>query len=80
MHIGKDNPGTNYTMTKDGKESDIQTCEHETDLGVTFDTNLNFNKHIELAFGRANRMLGLIRRTFSYLDKDVFIKLYKSLV
>ena len=67
-------------MMKDGKKSDIQTCEHETDLGVTFDTHLNFNKHIELAIGKANRMLGLIRRTFNYLNKDVFIKLYKSLV
>ena len=25
-------------------------------------------------------MLGLIKRSFSYLDKEVFIKLYKSLV
>ena len=53
MHIGKDNSGTTYKMMKEGKESDIQTCEHETDLGVTFDTHLNFNKHIELAIGKA---------------------------
>ena len=80
MHIGKNNPGVTYNMMKDGKESSIQTCEHETDLGVTFDTQLNFNKHIELAIGKANKMLGLIRRTFSYMNKEVFTMLYKSLV
>ncbi len=29
---------------------------------------------------KANRILGLIRRTFTYLDKDTFLKLYKALV
>ena len=80
MHIGRNNPRVEYTMTKDGKTTKIETCEQETDLGVTFDDKLNFNKHIETAIGKANKMLGLIKRTFSYLNKDTFIKLYKSLV
>ena len=80
MHIGKNNPETKYTMKKGENSSDIATCEEEKDLGVTFDRNLNFNKHIELAIGKANKMLGLIKRTFSYLTKDIFLKLYKSLV
>ena len=80
MHIGKNNPETKYTMKKGDSLSDIITCEEEKDLGVTFDRYLNFNKHIEQAIGKANKMLGLIKRTFSYLNKDIFLKLYKSLV
>lgn len=76
MHIGRNNPRVDYTMTKDGKTTKIETCEQETDLGVTFDDKLNFNKHMETAIGKANKMLGLIKRTFSYLNKDTFIKLY----
>ena len=29
---------------------------------------------------KANRNLGIINRTFSYLDKTVFLNLYKSIV
>ena len=72
MHIGNNNPETKYTMKKGDNLENIITCEDEKDLGVTFDKKLNFNKHIESAIGKANRMLGLIKRTFSYMDKDIF--------
>ena len=29
---------------------------------------------------KANQMIGLIKRSFDYLDKDVFLKLYKALI
>ena len=80
MHIGNNNPETKYTMKKGDNLENIITCEDEKDLGVTFDKKLNFNKHIESAIGKANRMLGLIKRTFSYMDKDIFLRLYKSMV
>ena len=54
--------------------------QEEKDLGVTFDEKLEFNKHIVSAIGKANQMLGLIKRTFTYLNKYTFLKLYKSLV
>ena len=54
--------------------------EEEKDLGVYFSTNLNFDKHINESVRKANMTLGLIKRNFSYIDKDVFNKLYKSLV
>lgn len=44
------------------------------------DTELNFNENRKLQVGKANRMMGAIRRSFTYLDKHTFVKLYKSMV
>ena len=38
------------------------------------------DKHINSIVKKANMMLGLIKRHFSYMNTDMFIKLYKSLV
>jgi len=80
MHIGKKNPNFGYTMNIEGDSHPIKDCTEEKDLGVTFDTLLTFDSHIENIISKANQMLGLIKRTFSYLNKDIFTKLYKSLV
>ena len=37
-------------------------------------------KHIQNNIKIANRNLGIIKRTFSYSDNEVFLNLYKSLV
>ena len=67
-------------MRKGGKDETIAKCDEEKDLGVMFDRQLLFDSHIENAINKANRTLGVIKRTFSYLDKDIFLKLYKTLV
>ena len=55
-------------------------CDEEKDLGVVFDCMLSFDSHIQTVINKANRNIGIIRRTFSYLTRNVFIKLYKALV
>ena len=52
----------------------------EKDLGITIDNLLKFDVHIEDKIKKANTMLGMIRRSFSCLSKEVFLPLYKSLV
>ena len=52
----------------------------EKDIGVTFDRELKFSEHIAICVKKANQKLGLIRRTFEYMDKEMFLILYKSLV
>ena len=37
-------------------------------------------RHINNAISKANRMLGLIKRSFCYMDMDMFVHLYKTLV
>ena len=58
----------------------IQDVQQEKDLGVTFDNKLKFETHINAKINLANRNLGLIVRNFSFMNKEMFLQLYKSLV
>ena len=44
------------------------------------DNKLLFREHIAKKVGTVNRNLGLICKTFEFMDKDMFVNLYKSLV
>ena len=80
MHIGKKNPHYSYFMKIENDQQKIESCEEEKDLGITFDSNLSFDKHITNITNKANQMLGVIKRTFTYMNKGIFTKLYKALV
>ena len=58
----------------------IPYVKSEKDLGITVDDQLNFKEHIGNCIRKASRNMGLIRRTFSHLDKEMFVPLYTSLV
>ena len=65
----------------DGKVTDIKhDDEVEKDLGVLFDTKLSFRQHIGCTVNKVNRMIGLTRRTFHYMDQEVFRLLFTSLM
>ena len=78
--MGRQNPNKDYFMKAGDTTLKIEDCGEEKDLGVTFDSKLSFDQHIQTIVSKANQMLGLIKRTFSYIDKDMFCKLYKALV
>ena len=76
IHYGHENPNKTYTMnTKPLKEAD-----EECDLGVIFERDLKFSRHISTKINKANSILALISRSFEYIDKFSFIKLYTALV
>ena len=52
----------------------------EKDLGITFEKTLTFNSHIINTVNKANRIIGLIKRSFSHMDKQMFVSIYKALV
>ena len=54
--------------------------EEEKDLGVIFDKYLLFDAHIQNKANTSNSMTGIIRRTFTFIDGEIFTNLYKSLV
>ena len=58
----------------------ITKCEEEKDLGVIFNKYLSFDVHIQNSINKANSMIGIIRRTFTFIDGEIFTNLYKSLV
>ena len=81
MHIGKDNPRFEYEMTdKDGNTKVLKSVNSEKDLGVYIQENLKFDKHISLTVNRANRLVGLIKHAFSFLDEETLLVLYKTLI
>ena len=50
-----------YTMGKDPKT--INKAETVKDIGVTFDSSLNFEAHMSEKINKANSMMGIIRST-----------------
>jgi len=81
LHIGKLNPHHNYFIN--GEDNDViplTNVDSERDLGVIFDSNLSFDLHINDCIARANRMMGIIFRSFVFMDSIMFLSLYKSLV
>ena len=74
------NPQMDYSMTNGNITFNIAKCESEKDLGVIFDSKLTFDNHIEAIIKKANKMIGIIKRTFSYLNRASSIQLYKALV
>jgi len=81
LHMGMSNRKITYRMTShDGTSTDLETTDLEKDLGVWIDPTLSFSKHCEIQVGKGNRTLGLIRRTYSYLDATSVTRLYTSLV
>ena len=80
MHVGENSAVSTYKMGSGENRTEIQKVKAEKDLGVTIDDKLKFRDHITQKVNIANRNLGIIFRTFSYMDKEMFLNLYKSLV
>ena len=80
LQLGHQNQESSYKMKTPDNEIILETVNSEKDLGIIIDKNLNFQEHIHTQISKANRILGLIRRTFHHMDKDMFLNLYKSLI
>ena len=69
-----------YSMIEDGKKFDMTKVSEMKDIGVIVDSELKFDKHINSKIETANKILGIIRQPFIYLDADTLLPLYKALV
>ena len=79
MHIGNNNiEPKSYKIKPDISGMAIITSEK--DIGVIIDNKLSFDLRIAEKVNKANSVVGAIRRSFEYLDKDSFKKLYTALV
>jgi len=74
MNLGKNNNKHQYAMGSTA----IENVNNEKDIGVSFDSELKCNEHISLKVKKANQTIGMIRNTFTCMDPDIFIPLYKS--
>ena len=81
LHLGIKNKNKAYTMKKpDGSTHTLATTSEEKDVGVIVDDKLSFNAHIANCINKGNRMLGILRRTFTHMDKTIFLPIYKCMV
>ena len=61
-------------------ERRLKEVSEEKDLRISVNDNLTFEKHINEKVNKANSLVGMVRRTFFHLDKDVFKVLFISTV
>ena len=71
MMMGKKNPRTEYYMQIEKEKHKLESCKEEKELAIIFDLKLNFDLHIANITKKANQMLGIIKRAFSYMDKHI---------
>eukprot|EP00794_Sanderia_malayensis_P002671 gene2671-3090_t len=80
MHMGNKKTQQSYYMEVDNKSVELKKTELKKDIGVHVDNKLKFDRHVEIQFNKANKILGLIRRAFTFIDLDRMKKLYTSLI
>ena len=54
----------------------LATEDSECDLGILFNKSLKFEEHIDNTVNKVNRIIGLIKRKFTYMEKSLFLTLY----
>ena len=69
-----------HLYDNEGNEVELQNSDGEKDIGVLVDDHLSFSQHIQQKINKANSIMGLIRRTFTYLNEHNFRYLFQALV
>ena len=76
MHIGKHNQKHDYVLNN----KNLKKSEFEKDLGVLVSNDLKPSRHVAAVALKANKVVGIIKRNFEYLDKETIVSLHCSLV
>ena len=76
LRIGTSILHQNYTLNG----TPLDNVQDMRDLGVIIDSKLNFHSHSTHTVSKANRLLGLIRKSFENISIQTLPMLYKSLV
>jgi len=76
LHIGSGNRLFQYELNGHV----LASSKEEKDLGVIVTDNLKSSSNCQAAYNKANRVLGMIKRTITYKSPDILLPLYKSLV
>ena len=78
MHIGWKNIKRTYKLASVEGMLDLAEVDNECDLGVNFQSNLQFDKHVANICAKANGIVGIIKHTFSHINIDMFRILFRS--
>ena len=58
----------------------LERTTEEKDLGVYVTPDLKTSVHVAKVAAKANSVVGQIKKTFTYMDKEMFLELYLHLV
>ena len=76
MHHGKTNAKFIYHI----RGNLLNICKTYKDLGVMISDDSKVTAQMDRCITKANSMVGLIKRTFSYIDSELFLRVYKTFV
>jgi hypothetical protein len=76
MHIGQKNLQYEYTI----KGEPLLCTSKEKDLGILVCDDLKVGQQCQKAANQANKMAGMLLRTFSTRNQDLLVKLYRSYI
>ncbi len=82
MHIGHKNPKVMYFMkdVSSGQPHALEKTDLERDLGVYIASDLKSHGQVNQVVSKANSMLGMLKRTFTYRGADMWKRLYTTYV
>ena len=82
IHLGRNNKQNEYSMRIHNSDErvNLNSTKAEKDLGILIDTELQFSQHTEVQVNKANRILGMIRRSYEYIDCKSMKLLFTALV
>ena len=58
----------------------LKSVKVEKNLGIMITSDLKCSQQCEYAYSKANRVMGMIRRTITYKERKIMLSLYKTLV
>ena len=76
LHLGARNQRHEYTL----EGNVIQKTDAEKDLGIIVDKDMKFHLHCATSIKKANRMLGIIKKSFDFLNEANVSLLYKIMI
>ena len=76
MHIGHSNPKNDYQF----RGITLEKSHLKKDLGVFVSSDLKPSAHIAKIAAKANARAGLIKRTFTYMDREIFTSLVRLIL
>ena len=79
LHIGSRYQPTTYTMKSGQEQIEIEKVSNEKKSGCYHGPGIKVQWAYKNQINKANRNLGIVFITFTYMDKEMFLNLYKSI-
>jgi ribonuclease P/MRP protein subunit RPP40 len=80
MHFGKSNLLRNYEIMDGSELINLEKTESERDLGIIISSNGKTSEQVRTAVSKATRILGLMRKTFRFFNKELYKLLYPTFI